>query len=256
MTWFPQNANGCIAQLPIQRRHVWRAISNRFESGEMVAAPDAGGGRVEWTLSCKDLSDSEAEALRAFFHAARGSFGTFSFADPTANLLASSEDLNAAAWEKGLLSLVGAVPGPTTGMPGFRITNGTGAGQALAQSVALPTEYIACFSVWLRSDAPCSVVLRRGPRETTARVTDRWKRWYLSSSGSEDASAFALDIPAGGAVEAAGFQVEAGPYPSAYKRSAGVSAIYENTSFASDRLAMVATGPGLHDCNFTLISRL
>lgn len=257
MTWYPQTANGCLVQLPLRRRTVWRAITNRFENGERISIPDANAGRIEWTLTYKDLSDPESSALKAFFRAARGAFGTFSFLDPAANLLGWSDDPTFSDWQRGLLDITPGRIGPDGSFAGFTLTNLAGAPEHLSQTVALPGEYTTCFSVWLRSTAgPATVTLRRGSHSTDVTTTSRWKRHFLTgSTPGEDAAPFSVAIQPGDAVDVSGLQVEAAPYPSMYKPTTDASGIYENTSFAADRLAMTATGPGLSACEFTLISR-
>ncbi len=257
MTWFPQSAAGSLVQLPLRRRTVWRAITNHFESGERISLPDRNGGRVEWTLAYHDLSDAEATAISNFFRIARGAFGTFAFADPGANLLGWSEDLSRPDWQRGLLSVTGGVAGPDGTNSAASLTNLTSGAQGLTQTLALPGEYATCFSVYLRAASPVSVTLRRGSAGSVASISARWKRYFLTGPvPGEDNASFSLELAPGSTVEVWGLQAEAGPYPSQYRPTADASGIYERTSFASDELAMTATGVGLYSCEFTLISKL
>ena len=258
MTWYPQTANGCLVQLPLRRRNVWRAITNRFENGERISTPDSAASRIEWTLAYRDLSNAEASAIRDFYRSARGAFGTFAFVDPGANLLGHSDDPASSEWQSGLLQVTPGVAGPDAAPSGFRLTNTAGAAQRLSQTVALPGQYTACFSVWVRSaGGPVTVTLRRGTAATEVAAPPRWRRYYLTGiMPGEDAAPFSIELAAGHSVEVSGAQVEAGPYPSVYKSTGNAAGIYEHTSFASNELAMTATGVGLSACDFTLISRL
>lgn len=257
MTWFPQTSSGSLVQLPLRRRVVWRAITNQFESGERISLPDRNGGRVEWSLAYHDLSDTEATGISNFFRTARGAFGTFAFVDPGANLLGWSEDLSRADWQHGLLSVTGGVVGTDGTTGASSLTNAAAGAQGLTQTIALPGEYTTCFSVYLRAATHANVTLRRGSAASVAGVSSRWKRYFLTGPvPGEDNAPFSLELAPGSTVEVCGLQVEAGPYPSQYKATADAAGIYERTSFASDELAMTATGVGLYACDFTLISKL
>jgi hypothetical protein len=257
MTWFPQSANGCLVQLPLKRRFVWRAITNQLENGERISFPDPGAGRVEWKLGYQELSRDEATTLSNFFRSARGAFGTFSFVDPTANLLGWSEDLSRPDWTRGLLTTSAGHPGPYAGLEAIRILNPAPASQQLTQTVALPGAYTACFSLWLRADIASAVTLSRGSATQRVIAGPVWKRHYIAGSlPGEDNAAFALNLQAGQAVDVWGLQAEAGPWPSQYRPTTSPDGIYERTSFAADELAVTATGVDLFATEFTLISRL
>jgi hypothetical protein len=257
VTWFPQTRNGCLVQLPLRRRFVWRAITNRLENGERISLPDAGSGRIEWKLAYQELSGEEATTINDFFRDARGAFGTFSFVDPTANLLGWSEDLSRPDWQRGLLSVSTGQPGPYAGLQALRVTNPSPAAQQLSQTVALPGAYTTCFSVWLHSDAPAQVVLSRGSATQTVSAGPVWRRHYITGSiAGEDNAPFAIALQPGQTVDLWGLQAEAGPYPSQYRPTTGANGICERTSFADDELALTATGVNLFATEFTLISRL
>lgn len=257
MSWYPQTSAGTLVQLPLRRRTIWRAITNQFENGERISLPDRGAGRIEWQLAYRDLSEAEAGAITNFFHSARGAFGTFAFADPCANLLGWSDDLSKDDWQVGLVGVSAVGAGPGGASAAMLISNASVGTQGVAQTVALPGEYSTCFSVYLRSALPVNVTLRRGSGFTTVTPSAKWKRYFLTGPApGEDNATFSLDVAAGSAVEIWGMQVEAGPYPSQYRPTEAAAGIYERTSFASDELAMTATGVGLFACEFTLISKI
>lgn len=255
MTWFPQTAAGSV-QLPLRRRLVWRSITNRFENGERCELSDPAAGRIEWSLTYKDLSSEEADSLSTFFRNARGAFATFAFVDPTANLLGWSEDFSRPDWDRQLLNAT-AVAGPVSGSLAARFANNAGATQSLCQSLALPGSYTTCFSAWLRSDVPSTATLRRGNLTQSITTTPTWRRFFISGKvPGEEAATFAIEVDAGQSLDVWGPQVETSPYPSRYVPTTTAAGIYERTSFAGDDFALTATGPGRFATDITLVSRL
>ena len=96
--YFPQLASGALAQYPIQKTRLARTIKNVLTDGSMVPLADPGGSRLVWQLSYTDLAASDAGLLQSFFDACAGPFYAFTFIDPTENMLSSSADLAASAW--------------------------------------------------------------------------------------------------------------------------------------------------------------
>src|ERR1017187_129785 len=101
MLVYPQLATGTLSQFPVQRRHQMRTLVNTAADGTVVKLADAGAETVEWQLQYAALSDAELAALLQFFAAAEGTLNNFTFVDPTANLLAWSNDLSNVVWETG-----------------------------------------------------------------------------------------------------------------------------------------------------------
>ena len=136
--------------------------------------------------------------------------------------------------------------------------NPNAAAQMLQQTVAIPGGYVACFSAYLRSAVPGEVILERDGNQTAVRVGPRWTRGYVSGTGAIDAaqSSFSIVIAEGQLIDVWGLQVEAQPYPSAYKQTGVPLGIYQETYFAGDELTITSTGPGLSDCVIRLISRV
>ena len=257
MNWFPQTESGCLVQLPLHRRYIRRAITNELENGERISTPDPNSARIEWKLAYKDLSATEAATLNTFFLSMRGAFGMFAFADPTANLLGGSEDLTRPEWQKGLITLGSAAAGPGGAGACARLVNPAGGAQQLSQTVAIPGEYTACFSAWLRCGTPSPVTLFRGTQSQAVAVGPAWKRVFITGTiPGEDDAPFGITLEPGQSVDVWGLQFEAGPYPSQYMHTVDAGGLHERTSFAADELEITATGCNLFATEFTLISRL
>jgi hypothetical protein len=250
MNWFPQIGAGSVAQFPLRRRRKWRSISNRLESEQRILLPDRSAGQIDWDLSFRELSDDEAGKLSGLFAASQGQFGAFSFIDPMANLLGWSEDLLRPDWQAGLMTM-------SRGQQAWTIVNGSPGAQSLQQTRGLPGDYIACFSAFIRSEAAGQATLQRDATQSIASVTPVWKRFMLSGPGTSGAaqSTFSITLAAGQTIDVWGLQVEAQPYPSAYKATTVASGIYEDTYFGTDELRMTSTAPGLSACEIVLSSR-
>jgi hypothetical protein len=258
VTWFPQLADGAIAQFPAGRSRQWRTITNEMEDGTRVMLADSTAGRVGWSLEYQDLSDAEAQKLADLFAETRGSYGSFIFVDPFANLLICSEDLSQAAWQTGLLQVA---PIGTTLPGGYRIWslhNPTTGVQSLQQTVGLPGDYQCCFSAYIRSKTAGTVTVSRDTVSSQHAVGTGWTRIYLSCPGPSGAttSAFGVEIQPGQSFEIWGLQLEAQPYASIYKTNSTLTGIYEETSFSTDELNTQSDGPGRTSCSLVLTSRI
>jgi hypothetical protein len=257
MSNFPQIGRGTLAQFPVRRSRKWRSIENRLESSERIALPDAPANEVQWKLSMTDLSDAEVSAIAGLFRNMNGQFGSFLFVDPMANLLGWSEDFSKPDWQPGLLTVAGGSVDPLGTNRGVVITNNAAGLQSLQQTIPLPGDYVACFSVWLSSDAPCQISLGRDGRMLSVPTTSDWKRAFLGGTGLAGAgqSTFSLTVPAGNSVKVWGLQVEAQPDPSKYRVTSSARGIYEETYFGTDELNLTSTGVGLSSCDLILRSR-
>src|ERR1700691_4958839 len=140
MSSVPQIGLGAVAQFPLTRSRKWRAIRNNFESSEQIILPDTAAGQVEWRLSYQDLTDAETGTLSSLFAASQGSFGSFTFIDPLANLLAWSEDLSQPDWQFGLLQKASGIGDPLGTLRAWSISNASAASQALQQTLGMPGE--------------------------------------------------------------------------------------------------------------------
>lgn len=256
--FFPQLSTGAIAQLPFRRTHNRRFITNVLESGEQIVLADPSGGDVQWKLQYDDLSDTETQSLNNLFAACAGRYEAFLFIDPLANLIGWSEDLSRPDWQSGQLTTAIGLNDPLGTQRASLIANGSAGSQQLSQTLSIPGDYVACFSLWLRSDAPRAITLQRDGAQNTFNVTSQWRRYSVSGAGTAGAaqSTISIVLAAGQTVEAWGFQVEAQPYPSTYRLSQNPLGIYKETYFADDSLTITNTAPGLSSCTLDLISRV
>src|ERR1700758_3728629 len=98
MPVFPQLTTGALAQFPVTRSNRLRTVVNTMADGSVVKLADPAGAITEWQLQYSALSDTEAAALQQFFSSMEGSLNVFTFLDPTANLLAWSDQLTDDVW--------------------------------------------------------------------------------------------------------------------------------------------------------------
>jgi hypothetical protein len=229
-----------------------------MESGERIFLPDMTSGQVEWRFRLQELTDAETAKLDDFFTAAQGQFGSFLFIDPMANLLGWSEDFSRPDWQAGLLAVSPGAVDPLGMHRASTLNNGSAGTQALQQTLAVPGDYVACFSMWCRSTVAGTVTLTRDTRTATYPVGPAWKRLSLSGAGTGGAiqSSFSIALGAGQAIDVFGLQVEAQPYASLYKPTTSALGIYEETYFGVDELKITSTGAGLSSCEIVLSARV
>jgi hypothetical protein len=256
MNWYPQFGTGSIAQFPLGRTRKWRAITNWLENDERVVLSDAASREIEWKLSYLELSDGEVASLTGLFAASQGGFGAFGFVDPTANLVGASEDLTQPDWNAGLITVTGGAADPTGANTAWTMANNNPGAQSLQQTVGVPGQYMACFSVWLWSSVRATVTLARDGLQKVVAAGPVWTRGFVSgreSAGSQ--SVFSLTVPAGQTIRIWRPQTEAQPYPSQYKPTTAAGGIYPETYFGNDELTVTCTAPGVSSCDVTLVSR-
>jgi len=253
MHYFPQLASGGVGQFPIRRRAVRRTVMNACLDGRTVKLADPGASREEWELGLTGLTSEEWDALRSLFEAVEGRLGSFTFLDPTDNLLKWSEELSQAAWAIAPgLELTAGVGDPLGTTRATRITNSGGSALSIQQTLAAPGGYQYCLSVWARSAEAGEVWLLRssgsGPVKKQYKTWGAWSRLVYSTK-IEDPSetvSFGLELGAGGTVEVFGFQVEAQRGASQYKRTASRGGVYVEAHFQDDVLNLTSEGPGEH----------
>jgi hypothetical protein len=244
-----------LTQFPVARRRRVRTAVNRARDGSSVKLADPPGGVTEWNLSYSDLSDDEAAALQQFFESAEGTLNEFTFLDPNDNLLAHSDDLLHAGWEHGpLLTLTNGAADPCGGTGAWHVENSGAAAQEFAQTLSAPAGYLYCMSVYVRADVPATATMVIGDHRADRTVTEQWTRIAFTDSGDPDAESirFALEFPAGAAVDVYGMQVEPQAAPSGYRPSSS-GGVYENARLRDDTLTITTTGVNRHSCTVNII---
>ena len=162
MIVFPQLTTGAVGQFPIVRKRKYNAVTNLLADGSAVAYTDSSPRTNSWELTLRDLTDAEAASLEQLFQAVEGRRGTFTFLDPTANLLAHSEELDNACWIKGpMIQLSAGIDDPLGGDRAIRLINAGQTMQTLSQSLPAPAWFAYCFSAYARSAGGSSVLLTR-----------------------------------------------------------------------------------------------
>jgi hypothetical protein len=262
MLCFPQLESGALSQFPGQKRLVRRTVVNTLADGTTRRLGDAAASRIEWTLTYEDLTDTEAAAITALFQACEGRLLTFTFLDPTDNLLGWSEDLSADAWRKDpLLEQLSGIADPLGTNRATRITNTGQAAQRFDQTFDAPESLQYCFSAYARSDYAGDLTAYRssagGTDRRTYTVGPAWRRITISSklSSSNETASFGLELPAGRTVDIFGLQVEAQAGASQYKPTAALGGVYEQARFMDDSLAMTTQGPNRHSCRVRVVAR-
>lgn len=253
MIVFPQLTTGAIGQYPVVKRRKYKPVANLLLDGSAIGYSDASPRMNAWDMTFRDLTDSEASTLQSLFQAVEGRRGTFTFIDPTANLLAHSEELDDPSWTKDpLIQLTTGVDDPVGGNHAIRLVNEGQGGQSLSQTLSAPAWFSYSFSAYARSAGGSWMSLTRS---STSNAHTRmfplgpgWTRCTLSGAltAADEAVQFAVNLAAGALVELYGIQVDAQPAPSAYKRSGNRNGVFSNARFDSDVLQQVTDGPDQH----------
>src|ERR1051325_7614229 len=103
MLVFPQLVTGVVALYPVTKRLAARTVVNTLEDGHTVVFADPDAEAAAWELKASGLTRVEWDAIESLFQATSGRWQTFTFLDPTANLLSKSEEFGASAWTNGAL---------------------------------------------------------------------------------------------------------------------------------------------------------
>jgi hypothetical protein len=263
MLYYPQLTTGSIAQFPVTRTANMRTVANQLSSGFTIRMADTGAQKVQWRLVYSDLTDGERSSLESLFEASEGQLNTFTFLDPTDNLLMWSEDWTQSVWTPdALLQVTGGIADPLGGSAAMQLTNTAQTTQQIIQNTSGPSSFMYCYSLYVRSAAPATiqlVVTATGQTALTAVTTGAsWTRVTASGSLSvqQDGIGFGVQLPAGVQVDAFGAQVEAQPGAGLYKQTIDLGGVYSSTRFSSDLLSVTATAPNQHSCQIGLISSL
>jgi hypothetical protein len=250
MLVYPQLSTGALSQFPVQKRRRLRTVVNRAADGSVVKLADPAGETTEWSLTYSALTDEELKTLEQFFAAAEGTLNTFAFLDPTSNLLAWSDQLGNAVWQRDpLLELSGNVSDPAGGSRAWHLTNKGAAEQGIAQTLSAPSDYLYCLSAWVRATSPTVVTLTLGGVRYERTASSEWSRISAAQNG---AATFGLAVPADSTVDVFGMQAEAQLTPSLY-RSSATGGVYEEARLRDDSLQITTTGINEHSCTVNII---
>jgi hypothetical protein len=261
MLYFPQLETGAMAQFPLDRRFIRRTILNRTPDGTLLKLDDPAAAGTAWTLQYQGLTEGERAALEELFCDAEGRLRSFTFLDPAGNLLKWSEDLAKELWHKdGAIQLAGEIADQNGGSRASRITNASQVLQGIEQTVDAPGWFRYCFSFSVRSPASTRITLAILNAEgsiTSEHIANN--EWRLAScsgelGGSADDVTCRLELEAGAAVEVFGFQLEAQPNPSGYRRTFDKSGVHKKCRFAEDELRFVANGIDDHEVTIRVFS--
>lgn len=263
MPCLPQLSTGALAQFPTRRRISTRSVVNRSLDGSELKFYDADAGVMRWTLTYVGLSESELGAIESFFDAVEGRLRSFLWLDPSANLIAWSEDLSATEWQiDAQLQLTSGQSDPLGSNNGTLLVNNGQTVQRLTQWITGPAMYTYCFSCWLRSDAATPITMSVGTttsaKESVVMSQSGWTRFSVTEAlGSSDETVrFSLGLPPGSSASAFGVQVEPQPSPGPYQRTTQRAGVYPSARLDQDELVVEATGPNMFNTTIRIIAPL
>ncbi len=211
MFYFPQLSTGAIGQYPIQKRRLTRTVINEATDGVMFKLADTNAAAVEWTLQFTTLSDDESNALALLHDNVEGQLGSFTFLDPTDNLLLWSEKLDPIGLVRAnsFLTIAGGVADPDGGTSATQLSNTGSAALSAQQIVNGPGWFQYAFSVQVRSDSnqagDFDSIHRDGRLSRRHSTSVRyWTRIVLSGNfaGTDESVTFGIQLPPGGSVRA------------------------------------------------------
>jgi hypothetical protein len=257
--YFPQLASGALAQYPIRKIRLARTIKNVLPDGSMIMHPDSDAARLLWELSYTNLSNSDVEGIQTHFKNCIGPLHKFTFIDPTDNMLLSSSDLRAGAWQ--ISSLLNVVPGagdPEGGSSAFTVTNTGQADQMISQNLNVPANYRYCLSIYANSEQASAITLiRRGSStEDRTRVPLRpgWSRVVSSGQLHDSGEIFtvSISVPAGQRIDLYGVQLEAQISPSRYRPTTQTAGVFSNAHWGVEELTVIAEGTNAFSTSFSI----
>ena len=255
MLLYPQLTSGALSQFPLRRHHCFRTLLNTAADGTVVKLADSGAETIEWQLNYSGLSDVELAALVQFFAATEGTLNSFTFLDPTGNLLAWSDDLSNAVWSAGpLISATAANADPLGGNNAWSLVNAGLGVQDVYQTVMTPGGYLYTLSLYVKAAAGTTVNLLLGGTLYARLAGPSWQR--LQCTGNTDPTAasvtFGVELTASTTVEIYGIQVEPQGSPSPYKAST-TGGCYVNARFRDDMLSFISTGVNCHSATVNIL---
>lgn len=261
MLYYPQLSSGSIGQFPMRRRSQMRTVSNETLSGDTIRTADTGSQTVRWELQYKQLTNEEWSAIEQLFEACEGRLGTFTFLDPTDNLLLWSEDWTKQAWTAGvLMQVTGGMADPLGGTGAMQVGQTGQAAERIVQTIGGASWFQYCFSVYLCADSTVTaqvVVATSGQESKSAVVVGpAWTRVVKTGSlaAKQDGISFGVELPAAATIQVFGAQVEAQPAAGHYKKTTDRGGVYTETRFDSDSLLVTTDGKNSNSGVVRLVS--
>lgn len=263
MLYYPQLTSGAVSQLPVTHRTNIRTVSNELAGGDTIRMADSSSGTIRWQLQYSNVTDAEWLSIDQLFEAAEGRLTTFTFLDPTSNLLMWSEDWTKPAWTADpLLQIAGGNQDPLGTSNAMQLTNTAQTTQRVAQSIAAVSSFQYCFSLYVRSDTPTTIQMVASAIGQSLLIPistgPAWSRAVLSGRLAviQDGITFGVQLPAGARIQAFGAQVEAQGAASGYKKTIDRGGVYSKTRFDSDSLVLSTNAPNQNSGTVILHSNL
>ncbi|MFL6451371.1 MAG: hypothetical protein ACJ746_27395 [Bryobacteraceae bacterium] len=255
--FYPQLRTGAIAHYPIRKTSLTRTVANVVPGGSVLMYPDDPARRISWSWDYVGLTLAEVGTVQNFFSSCNGPLRPFTFLDPTGNLLSASSNFAAPAWQvSSALKVAGKSVRPFSDTPAVTVVNEGQASQELSQTLAIPSDYTYCFSIYVGSATPQSVTLfRRSVHSEQAASFDagpKWKRIWTSGSLNDDATGFSvgLKLSAGQQLSISAAQLEVQPGISPYRDRPETGDLYPNAHWAMEELAVRHFGP--NNCSISV----
>jgi hypothetical protein len=254
MLVFPQLVTGASALYPVTRRTLQRTVVNTLGDGSTVVFADPDAAAAQWELHASGMTLAEWNAVQALFLATSGMWQTFTFLDPTGNLLSDSETLSGGAWTNGaLIELTAEVADPLGTTRATRVINAGSAAESVAQTLSVPGNFQYCMSAWARTVGTSGVTLMisttGGSAVNSFALTGTWTRISVAGNLAQSTTSvtFAAQLAAGASVDLFGMQVEAQLAASDYKVTETQGGVYAKARFAQDQLVVTAQGMDVYD---------
>ena len=254
---FPQLLTGASALYPVTLKLIQRTAVNVLGDGSSVVFADPDAAATGWELHASGMTLAEWTAVESLFVAASGMWQTFTFLDPTGNLLEQSEDFGAGAWTNGaLIELTTGVADPLGTTRATGVINAGEAAESVAQTLAVPGNFYYCLSVWARTDGASTVTLMIGSTSKTFALTSAWQRISLALNLGTSATTvtFGAQLAVGASVDLFGMQVESQLAASDYKMTTTQSGVYPNARFGADTFTVTAQGTDVFDAVIPIVN--
>jgi hypothetical protein len=217
--------------------------------GHQITLADPDNSTVEWILTFDDITGEEFTSLDRFFRQCEGPLRSFTFLDPTANLLCRSDDLSHSAWIKDpMLTITTGVGDVFGGHFAATLTNPTSLNRGIEQRINTPGSFWYNFSAYIRGNGS-RLTMRIDGNEQRFTAASNWKRHFISGTGEQaTAVTFRIEIGVGESAEICGLQVEPQCGASKYKRTGAVGGVYRRARFRDEQIEWRSSSPGRHSC--------